>query len=130
MIFEKLKARDPVAAQRVGDIKAEHRHETERLDRVAKAVHDILLDQEISRQAFAILMGDFIGQQRTHMRMEERVLFPAAVSALSSEDWLSIDLQWADRKDTLFNVAMEEKCESLRDRILQWASENRGARAS
>jgi hemerythrin-like domain-containing protein len=125
MIFEKLKARDPVAAERVGDVKAEHRREAERLERVAQAVRNILLEQEISRQAFAVLMHDFIGQERAHMRLEERVLFPAAVNALTGEDWGAIDSQWADRKDSLFNVAMEEKCQSLRDRVLQWAGENR-----
>lgn len=125
MIFEKLKARDPAAAERVGDVKAEHRHEAERLERVAQVVRNVLLDREISRQAFVVVMRDFIGQQRTHMRAEERVLFPAVVNALSGEDWAAIDSQWANRKDTLFNVAMEEKCESLRDRILLWAGENR-----
>jgi len=125
MIFEKLKARDPIAAERIGDVKAEHRHEAERLERVAQAVRHILLDQEISRQAFAIVMRDFIGQERSHMRLEERVLFPAAVNALSGDDWSAIDSQWADRKDTLFNVAIEEKCQSLRDRVLQWAGQNR-----
>jgi hemerythrin-like domain-containing protein len=125
MIFEKLKARDPIAAERVGDVKAEHRHEAERLEREAKTVRNILLDQDISRQAFGVLMRDFIGQQRTHMRLEERVLFPAAVNTLSGDDWAAIGSQWADRKDSLFNVAMEEKCSSLRDRVLQWAGENR-----
>lgn len=125
MIFEKLKARDPVAAERVGDIKAEHRHEAERLERVAHAVRNILLDQEISRQAFDMVMRDFIDQQRAHMSIEERVLFPAAANVLRGEDWVEIDSRWDDRKDSLFHVAMEEKCQSLRDRILRWARENK-----
>jgi len=130
MIFEKLKARSPSAAERVGDVKVEHRQEAERLQRLADAVRHILLDQKIPRQAFDAVMHDFIGHQRRHMSFEERVLFPAALSVLPGEDWLEIDLRWRDWKDSLFNVAMEEKCQSLRDRILQWARENRKARVN
>jgi hemerythrin-like domain-containing protein len=58
------------------------------------------------------------------MEMEERVLFPAAFSALRSEDWTEIESRWSDNEDTLFNVGMEERCHSLRDRILHWHREN------
>ena len=124
MIFDRLKARDPLAAKRIGDVEAEHRQETERLDRVAKVVRNVLLDREILRETFGKVMRDFIDHQRGHMAMEERTLFPAAASALRPEDWQEIDSKWNDKTETLFDVAMEEKCRSLRDRILQWAREN------
>jgi len=59
------------------------------------------------------------------MAMEERFLFPAAVTTLRAEDWQEIDSRWSQNKDSLFNVGMEEKCNSLRDRVLQWARENK-----
>jgi hemerythrin-like domain-containing protein len=124
MIFDKLKARDPSAAKRVGDVEAEHRQETERLDRVARVVRNVLLDREIARQTFSDVMRDFIDHQRVHMQMEERTLFPAAASALRREDWQEIESKWNNKTETLFNVAMEEKCHSLRDRILRWSREN------
>lgn len=125
MIFGKLKARDPSAAKSVGDVEAEHRQETDRLDRVARVVRNVLLDREVARQTFSDVLRDFIDHQRIHMAMEERTLFPAAASALRPEDWQDIDSTWHDRKETLFNVAMEEKYHSLRDRILRWGRENR-----
>jgi len=128
MIFDKLKARDPSAAKRVGDVEAEHRQETERLDRVARVVRNVLLDREIARQTFSDVMRDFIDHQRVHMVMEERTLFPAAANALRPEDWQEIDSKWNDKTETLFNVAMEEKCRSLRDRILRWGRENNESR--
>src|SRR5215470_1283964 len=64
MIFDKLKARDPSAARRIGDVEAEHRQETERLDRVAKVVRNVLLDREILRETFSTAMRDFIDHQR------------------------------------------------------------------
>jgi hemerythrin-like domain-containing protein len=124
MIFERLKARNPLVAKRIGDVEAEHRQETERLDRVAKVVRNVLLDREILRLTFSKVMRDFIDHQRGHMAMEERSLFPAAASALRPEDWREIESKWNDKTETLFNVAMEEKCHSLRDRILRWSREN------
>src|SRR5215471_728855 len=124
MIFDKLKARNPPAAKRIGDVEAEHRQETERLDRVAKVVRNVLLDREILRETFSTVMRDFIDHQRVHMAMEERSMFPAAANALRPQDWQEIDSKWSDETETLFNVAMEEKCHSLRDRILRWGREN------
>jgi len=124
MIFARLKARDPVAAKRIGDVDAEHRQETERLDRVAAVVRNVLLDREILRETFGKVMRDFIDHQRRHMAMEERTLFPAAANALRPEDWQEIDSKWNDKTTTLFDVAIEEKYHSLRDRILQWGREN------
>ena len=128
MIFDKLKARNPPAAKRISDVEAEHRQETERLDRVARVVRNVLLDREVVRQTFSDVMRDFIDHQRVHMAMEERTLFPAAANALRPEDWQEIESKWNDKTETLFNVAMEEKCRSLRDRILRWGRENNESR--
>ena len=128
MIFDKLKARNPPAAKRIGDVEAEHRQETERLDRVARVVRNVLLDREVVRQTFSDVIRDFIDHQRVHMAMEERTLFPAAANALRPEDWQEIESKWNDKTETLFNVAMEEKCRSLRDRILRWGRENNESR--
>ena len=124
MIFEKLKARDPLAAASVGDLEAEHQDEGKRLRRVAHLIRSILTDQVVLRQTFDDIMRDFIAQERKHMDMEERVLFSAAADALQPEDWAAIDAMWGEKKDTMFNVAMEERCQSLQERILQWEREN------
>jgi hemerythrin-like domain-containing protein len=128
LIFDKLKARDPLAAKRIGDVEVDHRQETERLDRVARVVRNVLLDREVGRQTFGDVMRDFIDHQRLHIAMEDQTLFPAAENALRFEDWREIDLKWNDRTETLFNVAMEERCQSLRDRILRWGRENEESR--
>jgi len=124
MIFDTLKARDPVAAKTVGDLEAEHHNEGERLQHVAKIVRSVLLNHDVSRQKLHDVMLDFIRHQRQHMAMEERIFFPAAVDALRPEDWAKIDSKWSEVKDSLFNIAFEEKCYSLRDRVLKWEREN------
>jgi hemerythrin-like domain-containing protein len=78
----------------------------------------------VPRETFEDVVRDFIEHERKHMKMEERVFFSAADSTLQPEDWAGIDARWIDWKDSMFNVAMEEKCQSLRDRILQWRRQN------
>ena len=85
MIFEKLQARDPVAAKAFGDVEAEHELETQRLRRFARAVDSVLADQEFLRESFHLAVQDFIVHQRQHLEKEERLLFPAAVKGPAKE---------------------------------------------
>jgi len=130
MVFEKLKMRDPAAATRVGDVEAEHVVETERLRRLVEAVEEILAGREFLRQTFHDVVNDFITHQRQHMDKEERLLFPAAVQHLRPEDWAAIDARLNDRKDPLFNGAIETKFQALQRTILRWQRETETGRAN
>jgi Uncharacterized conserved protein len=130
MIFEKLKARDLASATRFGDVEAEHEVETKRLRSFARAVDAVLADQEFMRENFHLAVHDFIDHQRQHLEKEERLLFPAAVKALRSEDWAEIDARLDDKKDPLFNSVIEEKFHSLQKKILRWEQEAEQARVT
>ncbi len=123
MVFEKLKARDPDAAAKIGDLAAEHRSGAERLRRVAQAVESVLADQEVLRQTVDDIIRDFIARERLHIAMEERDFFPAALKALRPEDWAEIALTLTDRKDPLFSESVEEGFELVRRHILQLEQE-------
>ena len=129
MVFEKLKMRDPAAADRIGDAQAEHEIETERLHKLVEAVEEILAGREFLRQTFHDAVYGFIRHQRQHMDKEERLLFPAAVRRLRPEDWDAIDARLADRKDPLFNGAVETKFQALQRTILRWQRETETGRA-
>jgi hemerythrin-like domain-containing protein len=128
MVFEKLKVRDPAAANRIGDAEAEHKIETERLRRLVKAVEEILAGREFLRQTFHDVVHDFIQHQRQHMDKEERLLFPAAVNGLRPDDWAEIDARLSDRKDPLFNGTIETKFQALQRMILRWEHETETSR--
>jgi hemerythrin-like domain-containing protein len=128
MIFKKLKSRDPAAAKRFGDVEADHGAEAKRLRSFARAVDYILADQEFLRESFHLAVHDFIEHQRQHLEKEERLLFPAAVKALRSEDWAEIDARLDDRKDPLFDSVVEEKFHNLQRTILRWERETRESR--
>jgi len=122
LIFTKLKARDATIAGKIGDLAAEHNRGSKRLARVARAVEGVLADREIPRDAVNVIIRDFIDQERQHMAMEERVLFPAAARVLLPRDWAEIRAKLAARKDPLY-TAREAKYRLLRRLILQWEQE-------
>jgi hemerythrin-like domain-containing protein len=123
-----LKMRDPAVASGVGDVEAEHEIETERLRKLVEAVEEILAGREFLRQTFHDVVNDFIKHQRQHMDKEERLLFPAAVQRLRPEDWAAIDARLNDRKDPLFNGAVETKFQALQRTILRWERETETGR--
>ena len=128
MVFDKLKMRDADLAARVGDVENEHEVEALRLNRLAEAIDDVLAGREVLRKTFHDVVQDFIDHQRRHMDKEEHSLFPAAVQRLRPEDWAEIDSRLSDRKDPLFNGAIETKFQALQRTILRWERENETSR--
>jgi hemerythrin-like domain-containing protein len=119
LIFEKLQARNPLAAEMVGDLQAEHRKEAARLERIAQVVDAVLGDQDFVRLDVDAIIRDFIDHERQHMVMEERTVFPAALKALLPADWADVALKFADRYDPLSQPSPEWKHERLRRSILE-----------
>jgi len=123
MIVEKLKARDPVAAANIDDLEAQHREGARRLRRVAQAVERVLGDHDLPRKTVVDIICDFINNERQHMAMEERVVFPAALDALWPADWADIALRMADRDDPFYQPGFEQKFNTLRRDILEMEEE-------
>ena len=128
LIFEKLKARDPIAAKNFGDVEGDHELEVQRLRSFERAVDAVLADQEFLRENFHLAVHDFVEHQRRHLEKEERLLFPAAVKALQREDWAEIDGRLDDRKDPLFNSVVEARFQNLQKTILRWERETEESR--
>jgi len=123
MVFEKLKSCDPAAAANIGDLAAEHRSGAKRLQRVAQAVESVLSDREVLRETVHDIVRDFIEHERSHIAMEERDFFPAAVRVLQPQEWAEIALKLTDRKDPLFSETVEEGFEAVRGYIWQLEQE-------
>lgn len=129
LVFEKLKMRDPAAAN-IGDLAADHRRGAERLRRVAQAVESVLAGRELLRQTINDIIRDFIERERQHMAMEERVFFPAAVRALQPQDWAEIASRLTDQTDPLFSEAVEERFDVVRRHILKLEQEAEAERST
>ena len=125
LVFRKLKARNAAAAIALGDLEEEHEHLAGLTRHFAEAVESLLGDAEMPRDVFEHAVGDFITYQRQHMSMEEQRFFPAALEALSEEDWVEIDGQLVDRDDPLFGAEVTKRFKDLRERIMRWEREDR-----
>ncbi len=118
LVFRALRARDPRAAQSVGDLWADHQRLATETRRVADAIRHILRDARMSREGVARLTAGFIDAYRQHMAKEEEIFFPAALGSLSQRDWAEIDRQVTDGDDPLFGSKVEQRFQALRDEIL------------
>ena len=130
MIIEKLKARDPVTAAAIGDLEAQHKEGGRRLRRVEFAVHQVLEDQDVFRQAVHDIIRNFIDEERRHMDAEERIVFPAVLDALRPQDWSEIGVKLTAHEDPFSQVEFEEKFSKLRRAILQMEEEADAERTS
>ena len=123
LVFAKLRARDPAAAAKVGDLAREHQKGAERLRRVAHAIENVLADRDILRKNVDIVVRDFIEHERRHMMMEDRDFFPAALKALEPRDWTEIASAVTGHEDPLFSDVAEARFDALRAHILQLEQE-------
>ncbi|MBH5370588.1 hemerythrin domain-containing protein [Bradyrhizobium glycinis] len=130
LIFAKLKARDPEVATIVGDLALEHQEVVDRLHHFAQAIDAILADREVLREGVGNIVRDFIVRERHHIMWEERDFFPAALKALSAQDWTEIASALTGHGDPLFSKTAAETSDALRAHILQLAQEADAERRS
>ena len=124
MIVDILKARNPAAAGSLEDIELDHQQEGARLRRLAHTLENVRTGGELPRESVDDVVRAFIAHERRHIDYEERALFPAAIKALTTEDWKGIDERMSDARDPLFDRTVEEKFRALAQKILQWEQEN------
>lgn len=124
LVFEKLRKRDPEAAEQVGNLREEHEQIAALSRNFANGVRAILDEAEVPRDAFGTWAGEFITFQREHLAKEERVFFAAALRALTPDDWADIAARISNHEDPLFDAASGGRYDALRRDILTWASES------
>ena len=90
-----------------------------RLRRVARAIENVLNDQELLRESVDRIVRDFIDSERKHIALEEEVVFPAIVDTLQPGDWADIALTLADRYGPPSEADFEEQFSTLRRDILE-----------
>lgn len=118
LILEKLRLRDPEAADRVGDLEGDHAELAALTRRFADAIEQVLLEAELPRDWLHGIAQGFENAYRHHIAMEEQVFFPAAERALRVADWAEIDARVADREDPLFGARVAERFRALSEEVL------------
>lgn len=121
-LLERLRMRDPGAAEKIGDLESEHRSLTALTRRFAATIADVLLDREIARGTVHRVAGEFLTAYREHMAKEDAFFFPVAEAALQGGDWAVLADAMADPDDPLFGVRAARRFQTLRDDILGMAT--------
>jgi hemerythrin-like domain-containing protein len=124
LIFRKLRARDPEAAEIAGDLGAEHEKIGTLARHFQEAVQNVLSEVEVSRDAFDAVARHFIKEQRRHLQMEEECFFPLALEILTPEDWAEIDARITDEDDPVFGAEASAEFAALRNHLLRWEQED------
>jgi hemerythrin-like domain-containing protein len=119
IIYEKFKARAPDRAAIIPDLEAEHRDGAARLRRVAQAIDAVLNDQEVLRDDVDRIVREFIDNERKHIALEDKVVFPAILDALQPADWADIAMTLADRYGPPSEADFEEQFSTARRNILE-----------
>jgi hemerythrin-like domain-containing protein len=123
LVFAKLRARDPAAAAKVGDLAREHQKGAQLLRRVAQAVDSVLAERGILREDVDLIIREFFAHERRHMRMEDRNFFPVALKVLRPQDWTEIASAATNPNDPLFSDLAEERFDALRAHIFRLEQE-------
>ena len=118
IIYEKFKTRAPTRAASIADLQAEHRYGAVQLRRVAQAIDSVLNDQELLRESVHAIVRDFIENERSHIALEDEVIFPVILETLQPDDWADIALTLADRYGPPHDADFEEQFSTLRRNIL------------
>lgn len=124
LILDKLRERDPAAAEQVGELEKSHEALAELTEQFLDVIREVLGEEELPRDRVSGLAADFIRSQRRHMEGEEKVFLPAAERALTSEDWADIAMRTSNPDDPLFGRAVEKRFEILRRDILAFDRES------
>jgi hemerythrin-like domain-containing protein len=129
LIFAKLRERNPAIVQQIGDLEAAHRELAARVRDFATALHAVLDEREVSREALAGWARRFIELQRRHIEMEEAAFLPAAATSLTAEDWTELGSLMATEDDPLFGRDVLARFEKLRKTILVWQAQDQAVLA-
>jgi hemerythrin-like domain-containing protein len=121
LILSKMEARRWTAKDGFPDLRREHRELAAMTRGFSTAIRNILLEIEITREAFQQRARQFLDFYRSHIRKEEDVLFPAALEMLTEQDWAEISEAREIRNDPIFGPKSQGRLETLRENILAWS---------
>jgi len=124
LLLAKLRERDPDGAEAAGDLKHEHEEIAARTRELAAGVRAALEQADTSNRSVVQRTQDFIELQKRHLEQEERVFFPEALKALTSEDWAELEARMTDEDDPLFGENVGERYKALHRNILEWERQN------
>ena len=122
-LFRKLRERTPEFNETLDLLERQHAEGHGLVDELERSVDRYEADPAGGHAQFADAVGRFVTAQESHMRLETRVVLPAAYRHLSGSDWTEIGKAFAENGDPRFSADTDEEFRQLFVRILSLVPE-------
>ena len=124
LIEDRMREKDPEGTAQLVNLHEEHKSLAAVTRRLAEVIRTVLGEGEMLREVVAFAMRQFIDSHREHMRMEEQMFFPAALSALNEADWAALDARAENAPDPIFGGLADPRFVRLIADIREWDEED------
>lgn len=116
-LFKKLRERTSEFNEVLDELQRQHHEGARYVDELEKSLALFEADPAGGAEQFAEAARRFATGQEQHMRLETRVIIPAARNYLTAEDWAEVSRAFADNGDPRFHADTEEEFRQLFARI-------------
>jgi len=120
-LFRKLRERTSEFNETLTELEQQHVTGRQFVKELEQSIDSYEKDPGHGFDAFAAAVARFASAQMQHMRLESKVILPAAREHLTAEDWAEIDRAFADNGDPRFSADNDEEFRQLFTRILNLA---------
>ena len=120
-LFRKLRERTSEFDETLTELEQQHVTGRQFVKELEQSIDSYEKDPGHGFDAFAAAVARFASAQMQHMRLESKVILPAAREHLTAEDWAEIDRAFADNGDPRFSADNDEEFRQLFTRILNLA---------
>jgi nucleotide-binding universal stress UspA family protein/hemerythrin-like domain-containing protein len=120
-LFPKLRARTDRLNDTLDELQRQHVDGHRQVMELGRSIERYAADPERGFEQFAAAVERFAAMQMQHMRLESKVILPAAREHLTAADWMEIERAFADNGDPRFSIDNDEEFRQLFARILNFA---------
>ena len=120
-LFRALRVRRPDLAPVLDELDREHLACRDRIGQLKQALTAYRRLASAGHQVFADELERYVTFQLRHMAVEEEQALPAAVQALTPEDWTVIDAAFASNQDPIGGIAAKRELPKLFRAIVRLA---------
>ena len=124
-LFRLLRERSDKADEALSHVQADHDNAEGTLSTLRQQLDDTIAGKRPASE-MAEALRTFISNQKEHIRIEERDVFPLAAEVLTTEDWTEIDRAFLDHDDPVFGKSARAEFRELLHRIASLAPESVG----
>lgn len=127
-LFRKLRERTPEFNDTLDLLERQHVEGRALVDELERSIARYEADPAGGLEQFAEAVKQFVAAQEQHMRLETRVVLPAAYRHLTPADWNEIGKAFSENGDPRFSADTDEEFRQLFVRILNLVPDSSASR--